>query len=968
MTFSKYLLLSGCLLLMAHLPAQRLDYKLGQLIVQLRPTADIKDLVQSMPAITHAEVAAKALNAHILFFDPSIYAATDMKQRLTKRPEVLIAQLNRLVNLRSTLPNDSQFNQQWQFRNTGQSGGTAGADFNICAAWDHSTGGLTPNGDTIVVCVIDNGIDPTHPDLRPNLWINHHEIPNNGIDDDNNGYIDDYQGWNSANNNSDINGGPHGTSVAGIVGARGNNNLGVTGVNWTTKVMIVNNRFFAAESEVLKAYSYALDARILYNSTQGEKGAYVVATNASWGIDNGNVEDSPIWCSLYDLLGELGILSAGAPQNANVDVDIVGDLPTNCPSDFLLGVTSVNHNDIKTTGAAFGVNSIELGAYGENVFTIRNNGTYGSFTGTSAATPAVAGAIGLLYSAPNPAFGEILAADPVYAALLVKNIILSTVKPLPSLANVTVSGGVLNIGQAMEAMMDISLSCLAPLTIRIEPNSTNGLLLTWNTLSLVNNVELRYRPQGSSEWNLRTDLASPYTLTGLNSCTTYEIQLTSRCAEENQSSEIITATTEGCCLAPTDLQVSNLSSSSVLLQWEAILAARSYHLRYRPQGSTPWIEQTTAGNSLTLVNLQACTTYELALRSDCDTILTDFGPAQIFLTAGCGACLDLDYCLPAPPDNSEEWIELFDLGGRVVNVSGANVGGYINFGELQGSTLARGGLYPIRLQPGHIDRIFTESFKIWVDWDQNGFFTSNEQIGAAISSGGAMVTIPLDVPLTAPLGLPRMRVVMEFSNAQSSCNTLVRDGEVEDYCLRIIESPGCVPPDQLIATYFEETGSIRLDWPASLAQGGEYVVRYRRRNSSEWTSVTTTELSLTLDNFPLCDLYDAQVASTCAAGQGAFVSTLFNSCSSNEETSLPAAAWQLSPNPSQGVLLLTWSDAISPTSVQLFNSLGQTIALPPIPGGARQLRYELSNLPIGLYWLRLNDQSGRSATKRWLKN
>ena len=143
-------------------------------------------------------------------------------------------------------------------------GGTVGADIDADSAWAISTGGLTALGDTIVVCVIDGGIDLNHDDLTPNRWINYAEIPNNGIDDDNNGFVDDRLGWNTGAGNDNISGSSHGTAVAGIIGAKGDNGTGVAGVNWDVKLMIVRGGS-GVESEVLEAYTYPLNLRKKYD-------------------------------------------------------------------------------------------------------------------------------------------------------------------------------------------------------------------------------------------------------------------------------------------------------------------------------------------------------------------------------------------------------------------------------------------------------------------------------------------------------------------------------------------------------------------------------------------------------------------------------------------------------------------------------------------------------------------------------
>ena len=134
-------------------------------------------------------------------------------------------------------------------------------------AWDITTGGVTAQGDTIVVALVDNGYDTDHEDLVQNIYINHLEIDNDGIDNDLNGYIDDRRGYNVSTQDDAHQQLTHGTSVAAIVGAKGNNGVGVSGVNWNVKLMLVSGADF--ESDVIEAYQYILDMRnlcLLYTS------------------------------------------------------------------------------------------------------------------------------------------------------------------------------------------------------------------------------------------------------------------------------------------------------------------------------------------------------------------------------------------------------------------------------------------------------------------------------------------------------------------------------------------------------------------------------------------------------------------------------------------------------------------------------------------------------------------------------
>ena len=347
---------------------------------------------------------------------------------------------------RRNIPDDAQFNQQWALQNTGQSGGTIDADIDAPEAWDLSTGGVTPLGDTIVVAIVDGGMLLTHADLIPNLWTNWGEIPGNGIDDDNNGYIDDIHGWNAYSSNGSIPSDGHGTHVAGIVGAKGNNGNYVSGVNWDVKLMALGGSS-GTTSIVLEAYGYILDQRAIYDSTGGVSGAFVVATNSSFGVNNADCNSATysLWNDMYNAMGQYGILSCGATMNNNSNVDVTGDVPTGCESDYMVSVTNTTRNDSKNSGAAYGVTTIDLGAPGTQILSTYTGGGTSSLSGTSMASPHVAGAIGFIHASMSSGLASFYRSSPDQGAIIIKQIILDGTDQLASLNGITVSGGRLNL-------------------------------------------------------------------------------------------------------------------------------------------------------------------------------------------------------------------------------------------------------------------------------------------------------------------------------------------------------------------------------------------------------------------------------------------------------------------------------------------------------------------------------------------
>jgi serine protease len=752
---------------------------------------------------------------------------------LRRQPGVRVAQFNWPLDDRTmppgppplALPDDPLFSLQWQYVNTGAAGGLADADLDAEAAWDVTTGGLTAAGDTIVVAVIDGGVQATHADLAANLWVNRAEVPGDEIDNDNNGYIDDYRGWNVFTQTDHIEGlaTGHGTPVSGIVAARGNNALGVTGVNWNVKLLFVAGS--GTMADVLAAYDYVLQVRRRYDASGGTEGAFVVALNCSWGFNYGQPADAPLWCAAIDTLGAAGIVNVAATANLPVDVDLVGDLPTTCPSPYLLSVTSLTNADVTAGGAAWGATHIDLGAYGHGVYTLTGSSGYGVSSGTSFAAPHVAGAIGLLYAAPCPNLIAMAQVDPGAGALWAKTLVLDNSQPNASLAGLTLSGARLNLGTLLAGYTAACSPCPAPFSLEATALTGETAALGWAELPEYEAVELRWRPVGAAGWTLAEPAAVPWTLDGLAPCTEYEFSLRASCADATLSdwSPVVSFRTDGCCTAPVvTVPPAFLTTGSALIEWTALTAAGSYDVEWQQVGTGFTNSVALTDNGMTLAGLDPCTEYAVRVRAHCpvaDTT-TAYSDPVYFTTEGCGSCVEAMYCSAAGGPNTEEWIESIALGGWT-HSSGAGGGGYENFTGLPDApVLVPGSIVPVTLTPVFLSSPFKEYFRLYIDYNGDGDFGEPDELAfdpqfASEEAVNGMLYVPLQVPS----GVVRMRVLMKYSGPGNPPPTPCENymyGQVEDYCVA-----------------FEEVVSAAADYPDRQAwrlepQPAHSVVRLER--------------------------------------------------------------------------------------------------------------------------------------------
>jgi subtilisin family serine protease/P pilus assembly chaperone PapD len=424
-------LLAGNSHVAAAADARRPDYVEGEILISFQPDARPEDkqaILRDLGARPMRKFRRTKAERHKI-----AKPVPDAVAKYKNHPAVRFIEPNYILRADS-VPNDPSFPLQWSLQNTGQQGGTPGADIHAVSAWDQTTGSTS-----VVIAIIDTGIDMTHPDLAANLYTNPGEVPGNGQDDDGNGLVDDVHGFDFANfdgDPTDDNG--HGTHVAGTIGAVGNNAIGVAGVAWRVQLLplkFLDGSGSGTTSDAIDCIEYAVDA-----------GA--TAINASWG---GPQEPLSLRLAISGA-NDAGVLFVTAAGNTSSNNDAFPNFPSNFDLPNIIAVGSSARSDERSGFSNYGAATVDLFAPGTQILSTLRGNSYGLMSGTSMATPHVVGAIALLKSR-----------FPTMRAPTMKAIALGATDRVASLAGLSVTGGRLNVARMLEGVDSIAPAPVADL-------------------------------------------------------------------------------------------------------------------------------------------------------------------------------------------------------------------------------------------------------------------------------------------------------------------------------------------------------------------------------------------------------------------------------------------------------------------------------------------------------------------------
>jgi len=723
--------------------------------------------------------------------------------------------------------NDPRYDEQWHYHNTGQTGGTEDADIDLPEAWEVETG-----NSEVIVAIEDQGVDYDHPDLKGNMWVNEGETPGNGVDDDNNGYVDDYYGYNFGDDQGSISPGDHGSHTGGTVAAETNNGTGVAGIAGGTgnddgvRIMSVQVFGNSGNGGFAEGFTYAADmgAHVSQNSWGGGGESQSINDAIDYFIANGGSSGSP-------MEGGVVVIAAGNSNESS------GASTWPAQYESAIAVAATNHNDKKASYSNYGT-WVDISAPGGETYPTTqegvlstNNGGYQFMQGTSMACPHVSGVAALIVS---KFAGNITSSE-------VRSKLIDNTDPIDDL-NPNYSGqlgsGRLNAYAALTGGSDqpgttfctskgndASYEWISEVTVGSFTNSSDGagytdftnktveltagqsyditltpgfsdssydeywkIWIDYNNDTTFSSDELVYDAGSLSNSAVSGTINVPSDVSGVKRmrvsmkyngeqtpCETFDYG-----EVEDYNVNITSGSTDTeAPTAPSNLASSNITESSVDLTWDASSdnVGVDHYTVYQDGNAIG----TTSNTSYSVTGLSAETTYTFTVKAE--DAAGNVSPASNAIDVTTNEST-VSYCSSNGQNTNYEWIDLVELGS-ISNSTSAD-GGYADYTNLS-TDLTTGSNVTMYVSAGFASSSYTEYWHVWIDFDHNGTFDSDEEVVSGSSSSADKLEASFDIPNGATTGQTRMRVTMKYNGAASPCESFDY-GEVEDYTVNITEN------------------------------------------------------------------------------------------------------------------------------------------------------------------------------------
>lgn len=512
--------------------------------------------------------------------------------------------------------------------------------------------------------------------------------------------------------------------------------------------------------------------------------------------------------------------------------------------------------------------------------------------------------------------------------------------------------------------------CPVPRSLTVQHVTETTAAISWIVSDSALASDLQWRIEGDPDWETIPAVSSPFVLSDLIPCVTYEIRVLAICdGSESDPGAIHTFVADGCCRIPSGLRVIYANSTSADIGWDEVVFAFAHHVRYRALDAEEWEFFNIDTNIVRLTALSTCRLYEVQVGSKCDLDSTEYSPSLVFQTAGCGACTDRVYCEAYGDDAHQEWIDSLAFGAIRLR-SGSNDGYLLTNTPLTG--IERKRPYVFHVAPGTTIPGAEFYLRMWIDLNQDGVFTDSTELlvdpVSPISASGWTETIV--IADSVPLGNTRVRIALKSvingdTLRPQACGTFLF-GEVEDYCISIED---LCPEVQIRTGLITETHAV-LHW-SPVNEVIAYVYRYRALSDQGFMDPEiTTDTSVTLTGLEKCKDYEFQILGVCVQDTSSIVSFVFSTACPNATVDpLPIASDVIVfPVPFSDNLTLSLRPLISGrATVQLFNMMGvelQRYAVVLDQDVVQQVQFSrMDRLPHGVYLIRIVSGNRRHTLK-----